>query len=456
MNDDDSDSEYEYDSGLENENENENETIYNQVTLKNLLYIEDETNLTFVLNSELANIFGDEIVISKKNFKIESENAFSKYIIQDIIDNCKTNHESAQINCIANQINSFLTSCFMCYEDLPVIYKYTKPTICEKTTCKNRIELFKFIPNLEKSYSELRDVRFKAWLEPLKIQSVTGLKMVSNFKKESITNIKSNVVKRIMKEIKMLNKSIEISWNSSIFIRVDEDFPQFMRILIAGPDDTPYQNGLFIFDLYIPENYPNVPPKMLIIDNASIRYNPNLYKNGKVCLSLLGTWQGPGWDPTVSTLLQLFKSIESAILVKYPFNNEPAFYNAPVNENSKRYSQNIYGATIKHAIINPLNCYLNDKTNCYFPFHEVIESFYDLKQNEIKTQIETQIETAFEKSKSIPQGDGGIPTTKNDLKKSKSEFTKLIETFNKNKQNIAKRLTKFNNEYLANCLPTFD
>lgn len=34
----------------------------------------------------------------------------------------------------------------------------------------------------------------------------------------------------------------------------------------------------------------------------------NLYNNGKVCLSLLGTWsggQGEGWDPTASSMLQV-------------------------------------------------------------------------------------------------------------------------------------------------------
>ena len=36
-----------------------------------------------------------------------------------------------------------------------------------------------------------------------------------------------------------------------------------------------------------------------------VRFNPNLYDCGKVCLSLLGTWSGPSWDPTASTLLQV-------------------------------------------------------------------------------------------------------------------------------------------------------
>ena len=41
---------------------------------------------------------------------------------------------------------------------------------------------------------------------------------------------------------------------------------------------------------------------------GTVRFNPNLYNCGKVCLSLLGTWQGAAgetWDPKCSTLLQV-------------------------------------------------------------------------------------------------------------------------------------------------------
>lgn len=34
------------------------------------------------------------------------------------------------------------------------------------------------------------------------------------------------------------------------------------------------------------------------------------YNNGKVCLSLLGTWAGPSWQPGQSTLLQVLVSIQ--------------------------------------------------------------------------------------------------------------------------------------------------
>ena len=84
---------------------------------------------------------------------------------------------------------------------------------------------------------------------------------------------------------------------------------------------------------------------------GSVRFNPNLYKCGKVCLSLLGTWsgaRGESWDPAASSMLQVSTparrglppqgvhgrssrwpdvqvliSISSLILVEHPYYNEP-------------------------------------------------------------------------------------------------------------------------------------
>ena len=83
--------------------------------------------------------------------------------------------------------------------------------------------------------------------------------------------------------------------------------------------------GCFMFDVYIPPEYPNVPPQVKIVTTGggSHRFNPNLYANGKVCLSLLGTWQGEPWIPNVSTLYQVFVSIYGLIFVDEPYFNEP-------------------------------------------------------------------------------------------------------------------------------------
>jgi hypothetical protein len=45
--------------------------------------------------------------------------------------------------------------------------------------------------------------------------------------------------------------------------------------------------------------------QFLTTGGGTVRFNPNLYNCGKVCLSLLGTWAGPSWQPGISTLLQV-------------------------------------------------------------------------------------------------------------------------------------------------------
>ena len=58
--------------------------------------------------------------------------------------------------------------------------------------------------------------------------------------------------------------------------------------LIIGPKNTPYFGGFFLFEIIFPKNYPKKPTsvKFLTINNQ-VRFNPNLYENGKVCLSIL-------------------------------------------------------------------------------------------------------------------------------------------------------------------------
>jgi hypothetical protein len=63
---------------------------------------------------------------------------------------------------------------------------------------------------------------------------------------------------------------------------------------------------------------------LMTTGSGSVRFNPNLYNCGKVCLSLLGTWSGSSeemWNKD-STLLQLFVSIQALIFVKEPYFNE--------------------------------------------------------------------------------------------------------------------------------------
>lgn len=117
-------------------------------------------------------------------------------------------------------------------------------------------------------------------------------------------------MKRIMQEIARLKSSLP----SGIFVRHCETRPDVMKILIIGPKDTPYENGLFEFDLLCDATFPQGPPKMDFrsTGGGTVHFNPNLYLCGKICLSLLGTWSGEPWDSKSSTLLQVLVSIQAS------------------------------------------------------------------------------------------------------------------------------------------------
>ena len=126
------------------------------------------------------------------------------------------------------------------------------------------------------------------------------------------------MAKRAAKEWRQLQSGLP----SGVALLVSESRMDLLRAVFEGPADTPYEGGLFIIDICLPAEYPAVPPKCFYWSYGKY-LNPNLYLNGKVCLSLLGTWHGPGWETERSTLLQLLVSVQGMILVDQPYCNEP-------------------------------------------------------------------------------------------------------------------------------------
>ncbi|KAK1573188.1 ubiquitin-conjugating enzyme [Colletotrichum navitas] len=134
------------------------------------------------------------------------------------------------------------------------------------------------------------------------------------------TAVKTGRVKRLVYDLSTLRTSLP----EGIFVRHHGSRLDAMKVLIVGPEGTPYENGLFEFDLFCPLEYPDVPPVMLFKTTRSgRRFNPNLYIDGKICLSLLGTWDGEPWCPKTSTLLQLLVSIQAMVFCAEPLWNEP-------------------------------------------------------------------------------------------------------------------------------------
>eukprot|EP01062_Namystynia_karyoxenos_P081408 TRINITY_DN894_c2_g1_i2.p1 TRINITY_DN894_c2_g1~~TRINITY_DN894_c2_g1_i2.p1 ORF type:complete len:1517 (+),score=521.67 TRINITY_DN894_c2_g1_i2:110-4660(+) len=137
-----------------------------------------------------------------------------------------------------------------------------------------------------------------------------------------------------------------------------------MRLIVSGREETPYAFGLFVFDVFLPPTYPHSPPLVWLrtTGGGTVRFNPNLYENGKVCLSLLGTWHGDGaetkWQPEVSSVYQVAMSIQSMILVPDPYFNEPgneAHRGTAEGEKWNRdYNEGLRLGTLRHAVLDNL------------------------------------------------------------------------------------------------------
>jgi ubiquitin-conjugating enzyme E2 O len=130
-------------------------------------------------------------------------------------------------------------------------------------------------------------------------------------------------VKRVKQEWKLLGTSLP----EGVYVRACENRMDILRAVIVGPTKTPYEDGLFMFDFFLPVDYPASPPQVYFWSFGD-RLNPNLYENGKVCLSLLGTWGGDQvevWDPAQSNILQVLISIQGLVLVPEPYYNEAGY-----------------------------------------------------------------------------------------------------------------------------------
>ncbi len=123
--------------------------------------------------------------------------------------------------------------------------------------------------------------------------------------------------------------------------------------IIIGPESTPYEGGFFYFFIKLPSNYPFTPPMITLMttDQNTVRFNPNLYKCGKVCLSILNTWKGPQWSSGL-TLSKVLLSIQS-IMNDEPFYNEPGA-SGRGNNSVKEYNNIILHETIRVAVIGML------------------------------------------------------------------------------------------------------
>jgi ubiquitin-protein ligase len=70
------------------------------------------------------------------------------------------------------------------------------------------------------------------------------------------------------------------------FYSVSPDQKNFFvwDVLLIGPPESPYEGGIFKCQFKFPPNYPNKPPEFRFLSKLP---HPNIYLDGKVCISIL-------------------------------------------------------------------------------------------------------------------------------------------------------------------------
>ncbi|KAI9660629.1 MAG: hypothetical protein M1821_009981 [Bathelium mastoideum] len=166
----------------------------------------------------------------------------------------------------------------------------------------------------------------------------------------SLSHSPKDRIPRIVRELANLKTSLP----PGVFVRHATNRVDIWKVLIIGPSGTPYENGLFEFDVFFPGSYPKEPPSFYFVAAGRYRIgiNPNLHADGKVCLSLLNTWPGPNWNPAHSTPLQILVSIQAMIFCEQPWYNEPGREEPRVSSNAVAvHVSHKYNAVIRVHVV---------------------------------------------------------------------------------------------------------
>lgn len=161
-------------------------------------------------------------------------------------------------------------------------------------------------------------------------------------------------MKRIMSDLKEIEDS-KLGLDR-IFVMYDDSNIGTVYAMIYGPEDTPYEFGYYFFKVVFPDNYPFSPPKVTYYTQGEdVRFNPNLYTCGKVCLSIINTWEGPGWTAS-SSLKSVLLSLVAHVFNSKPLTNEPGYENETTfGKAIKEYNDILLYANYKIAILNMIN-----------------------------------------------------------------------------------------------------
>tara|TARA_B100000886_G_scaffold63326_1_gene39434 strand:- start:2763 stop:3488 length:726 start_codon:yes stop_codon:yes gene_type:complete len=197
--------------------------------------------------------------------------------------------------------------------------------------------------------------------------------------------ISKDTMQRILSDVKEIMKNPLTE--HGIYYKHDDDNLLLGYAMIVGPSETPYQYGYYFFKIAFSKNYPYSPPVVTFQKNPyNIRFHPNFYRTGKVCLSILNTWRGEQWTScqTLSSILLTMCSVMN----KNPLLNEPGITlshrdNRPYNEIISYYNLNFSVLDMVELtnIENSFKVFENEMKSCFKKNNKFIEDILENMKN---------------------------------------------------------------------------
>ena len=190
--------------------------------------------------------------------------------------------------------------------------------------------------------------------------------------------IAPQATRRVLKDIERARE--QLMREQGIWYVMDEVVMTKGHALIRGPEGTPYEGCVLVFAIEFQSDYPFSPPKVdFLTSDGRTRFHPNLYINGKVCLSILGTFSGPSWSATQSLSSVLLSIL--ALLDTNPLSHEPAYANGSLLDvRHKTYADFVEHQMIQY-MISSIQYFEKDDFPAWKPFQEILnEQLPSLKQ----------------------------------------------------------------------------
>jgi len=208
----------------------------------------------------------------------------------------------------------------------------------------------------------------------------------------SLLTISKETVKRLAKDIRE-NLQNPLTSNGIYYKHSDTNLLTGYAMII-GPENTPYHNGFFFFMFKFPIDYPYTPPTVTFHTRGdNVRFHPNFYRNGKVCVSILNTWHGEQWSSCYS-LNNILTTLLSMFIHTTPLLLEPVFNRDDIKQ------QNDYNSVLQHSTIAISICDFLNNTPSYDTFYPIfneicISFFLEHYENILRKVLSSKKKTHF-------------------------------------------------------------